>query len=1146
MSGLWRAFVLAGAVLVLAPSAASATTYIVGLAAPPLASYSGGTGQLQATSPAVTGAAHLDVTSSAARRYRDYLDGRQRAALARVPGSTPDVIYDYRVAFAGFAAVLTPAQASALRRAPEVAHVWVDAKRQTQAVDPDDPNQVDAALGGATGDSAGYLGLPHGLWNTLGGANHAGENIIVGVIDTGITPQHPSFADHAAGNYVGANFGAPPARWHGTCDTGQDPKNFQCNNKLIGARYFVGGFGAAHVAPGSFLSPRDDDGHGTHTASTAAGNFGVDPSIGANDLGVDLISGIAPRALVAAYKICWVGGDVADGCTNSDSVGAIDAAVSDGVDVINYSVGGTTSNVVDAVELAYLGASNAGVFVANSAGNSGPGAGTVGTPTTVPWLTSVAAENPARTFTATAHITPPAPAAAFDITGASVTGALGAATPVVDAAASGLLIADPDEAELCFPGTLDPLKVAGKVVLCRRGVNDRIEKSKVVRDAGGVGMILYNPNAAQDTDTDIHYVPTVHVSLADGMHVKQAIAAGATTATIGAGHATLGAPKVLAAFSSRGPQGAVPDLAKPDVTAPGVNILAGNTPDPAPNSGLPAGYLFQSISGTSMASPHVAGAGALLTQAHPGWSPAEIKSALMETANASVSKEDGATAATPFEAGSGEIDPTKAANPGLVLDASTNDYIRYVDSQDPTIFHDGQPPIQPSDLNLASISNAQVPGTFATVRRFTSVDAAPRTWTVAVGVPGFSTSVSAAAFTLAPGATQSLTITAMRTTAPLGDYAYGALTLTSGPTTLRLPVSLRPIAAKAPPVVKLSTALGAGSQALAVTAGYVGQLNGVGFGLAAPDTKAHELVSSDADGAPDPALASASNRIYDVTVPAGAQVLSGRIANADGDAAPNTDLDLYLYYDFDGDGAFTDDEQLDQSASAVADEGVTEVHPDPGKYRFVVVGFTTKDPTSYDWSTWIVNDAVGDDTSGGPGIAVRGDPLATTIGAIVAPSLQWANVDKPALYLGLVTYNDGAGPVAESVVELAKTTDTTPPTPTPTAQPGSSPTPTPAPGPAPPAKPKLTIKVLKVSLDRTHRVLSVKLPLSLGATVSATVKRGSKVAARAGARTLAAGTRTVRMRLSRKLKRGTYTVTFTARRPTYAPVTARVTLRVRR
>ncbi len=210
-----------------------------------------------------------------------------------------------------------------------------------------------------------------------------------------------------------------------------------CNNKLIGARYYVDGFGRNNLDPTSHLSPRDDEGHGTHTASTAAGNYGVDPVIEGNDLGVDVISGISPRSYVAAYKVCWEGNGVTApaGCSTADSVKAIDDAVADGVDVINYSVGSTTSQILGADGYAYLGASDAGVFVANSAGNSGPGAGTVGSPASVPWLTTVGASTLARAFIST--VTVKGASETFTIKGASVTNAL-PDTPLVDSASAGL------------------------------------------------------------------------------------------------------------------------------------------------------------------------------------------------------------------------------------------------------------------------------------------------------------------------------------------------------------------------------------------------------------------------------------------------------------------------------------------------------------------------------------------------------------------------------------------------------------------------------------------------------------------------------------------------------------------------------------
>src|SRR4051812_25392665 len=879
------------AVVPTAHAAAPTNTYIVQLKAAPIASYTGGTRGLRATSPLVTGQRKLNVRSASALAYRSFLAGRQDAALAHVRGAAPKVDYSYRVAFAGFSAELTHAQAATLRNAPEVARVFKDAKFKETAVNPNDATAVDTELQGPSGfgDTAAYLGLTKGLWATLGGPDDAGDGVIVGVIDSGINPDHPSFA--------GAGFTAPPAApvWNGACAVGTDSK-FKCNNKLIGARFYVDGFGQPNLAPDSFISPRDDDGHGSHTASTAAGNFDVKPTIQKRNLGVTAISGLAPHAWVAAYKVCWVGGPgAADGCSNADSVAAIDDAVADGVDVINYSVGGTTSDLIDPVSFAFLGASDAGVFVANSAGNDGPDPSTVGSPTTVPWLTSVGADMPARTFESSATITP-STGPAFQVTGASVTGGLPATAMInaAGAAAPGVPVAD---AERCFAGSLSNA-VSGKVVLCQRGVNPRIEKSEVVKAAGGVGMILYNADPAQDTDNDIHAVPTVHVSNADGVKIKDAIAAGTTTAAITGGTAALGTLGVVAAFPARAPQPAVPDLAKPDVVAPGVNIRAGNPDTPAASTFLPDGELFQSQSGTSMSGPQVAGAGALLKDAHPDWSAAMIKSALMLTANSGVKLEDGTTAAPPFDAGSGEIDPTAAASPGLVLDENTTDYVRYVDTQEPGIITpDPGSPLQPSDLNLASIANGKVAGTFSTQRTFTSVVSTGRTWTAAINVAGFDGSVSPSSFTVGPGATQTLTISALGTTAPLDKYAFGQMTLTDGTVTLHLPVSLRPIAVAAPDTIKVTANQSQGSAPVPLRSGVSGALSALAYGLAAPSTKTGETITTDPAGIPDPGAASASMRVYDVDVPAGAQLLSRRIAHTDRNPHTHTGLEPALVRD---------------------------------------------------------------------------------------------------------------------------------------------------------------------------------------------------------------------------------------------------------
>src|SRR3954454_12752372 len=243
--------------------AAPTHTYIVQLKAAPLASYTGGARGLRATSPQVTGQRKLNTRTVAAQAYRSYLASRQDAALARVRGAAPKVDYSYRVAFAGFAAELTHAQAAALRQAPEVARVFNDAKAKLTAGDPGTAADQFAALDGPSGfgDTAAYLGLPTGLWNDLGGPAAAGEGVVVGVLDSGINPDHPSFAASGSG-FIGPNFGAPPAAWQGSCVPGVDSSGFPCTNKLVGAKFFLDGFGEPNTASDSFLSPRDDDGHG--------------------------------------------------------------------------------------------------------------------------------------------------------------------------------------------------------------------------------------------------------------------------------------------------------------------------------------------------------------------------------------------------------------------------------------------------------------------------------------------------------------------------------------------------------------------------------------------------------------------------------------------------------------------------------------------------------------------------------------------------------------------------------------------------------------------------------------------------------------------------------------------------------------------
>ncbi|MCA1845070.1 MAG: S8 family serine peptidase, partial [Actinobacteria bacterium] len=971
------------------------STYIVELATPPLAAYDGSVHAMAATSPRVTGRP-LDVAAAPARRFRALLDHTQHQVLTTARATGAPVLHRYRNAFSGFAARLTKAEAAGLAATAGVVAVTADPVYHPLAERPGAP--AGSGAGEAVppaalaeplsdrhlappGDDAlgqetpAFLGLPAGIWARLGGPGEAGEGITIGVIDTGIYPEHPSFADTPNGpdgrHYVGPAYTAAPTGWKGTCQSGADFPATACNHKLIGARYFVEGFGAQNLKAGEFLSPRDANGHGSHVAATAAGNYGVEPKIGGYNLGIPAVSGIAPRARIAAYKVCWTGTaatgeDVQGSCMGSDAVAAIDAAVADGVDVINYSVGSATSAVFGPVERAFLGAAAAGVFVANAAGNDGPKAGTIGSPTGVPWVTSVAATTLGRTFESTFTVipglrpggTPGGAPEGVAGTGATLTGGVTAAN-LVDAAAVSGRGSDAEKAALCLPGSLDGAAVAGKAVLCQRGQNARVEKGKVVKDAGGVGMVLANTKPDEDVVADLHWLPAVHVSAADGAAIRALLADGGpggpgvspgqgrreplptVKVTIEGGHPVASPGDRMAAFSSRGPESAVPDIAKPDLGAPGVNILAADTPTPA--TGDRPGETFQIISGTSMASPEVAGAAALLAQLQPTWSPAAIKSALMTSAEPKVVAEDGKRQAGPLDVGSGRMDPNRAATPGLVVDTPVTDYVRYLKGQAPDAVPDSAiTPLPALDLNLPSVSFSRLTGVGSTVRSFTSVDSRPQSWEASVETPaGVVATVAPARFDIAPGATRAVTLSLTTDGAPPEAYTSGAMVLTnaSDGRTVRLPVSVQPVKVGAPASLDVRTADAAGTYPLPVQAGFAGTLTGLGWGLVPPRVAARQTVATAAPARDHPWEASSGVRIVDMEVPAGAQLLAGAVSAVD-DGAPDSDLDLYLFRDT-GTKGFAAGDLVAKSAGPGSGESIAVALPAPGSYRFAVVGFKT-------------------------------------------------------------------------------------------------------------------------------------------------------------------------------------------------------------
>jgi len=589
--------------------------------------------------------------------------------------------------------------------------------------------------------------------------------VIVGDIDTGAWPEHPSFADQG-------NLGAPPAKADGTartCDFGDNPLTpatdvFTCTNKLIGGARFAATYDALNP-PGSatadtYRSARDSNGHGTHTASTATGDIVTSAPV----LGVDRgpLHGIAPGAWLSVYKALGPSGGYA-----SDLTAAVQQAVKDGVSVINYSISGGSNPYTDSTELAFLDAYAAGVFVSASAGNSGPGSAT--TDHVSPWVTTVAASTQTREFDSTLTLT--SGADTLTLTGASITAGVGP-LPVIPASAA------PYSDALCTHAAPAGL-FAGKIVACQRGNNARVDKGYNVKQGGAAGMILFNATLA-DVETDNHWLPAVH--LADGTQFSAFMAAhpGAVTASFTEGQKKNGQGDVMAAFSSRGPGGLG---IKPDITAPGVQILAGMTPTPEGITEGPSGQYYQAIAGTSMSAPHITGSAALVKALHPTWTPGQIKSALMTTAKTTVVKEDTVTPATPFDDGSGRVDLTRAGTPGLTFDETAAN-----------MYALGNDPLSAVNLNLPSIDVPVLPGRVSTVRTATNVTTKAQTYKVTTTAPANSKiTVSPSSFTVQPGKSVSLKIT-ITSSATKGQY-FGQILLTPSRTdlpALHLPVAFIP------------------------------------------------------------------------------------------------------------------------------------------------------------------------------------------------------------------------------------------------------------------------------------------------------------------------------------------------------------------
>jgi subtilisin family serine protease len=935
--------------------------YIVQMVDDPAVAYTGDVNGFNSTKP--LDGENLDRENPDVVKYVEHLDGEHDKALSKAGGGNK--LYDYGYTFNGFAAEMTQAQANKLSSVDGVLQVSPDTLRTMD-----------------TSSTPTFLGLDakKGLWNQLGGVDSAGKDVVIGIIDSGIWPESLSFADTVDqnGNWVSGPgketelVYKPLRNWAALCNLGAAT----CNNKLIGAQYFDAAWGgdAAIAAqfPWEFLSARDYNGHGTHTSSTSGGNHGVHATGPAAIFGD--ISGIAPRARISMYKALWStkDGSTASGRT-SDLVAAIDQAVADGVDVINYSISGTLTNFLDPVEVSFLFAAEAGVFVSASAGNSGPATSTVAHPS--PWITTVAAGTHNRNASGSVTL------GGITYLGPSLASAVVTA-PLIDSIAAGAAGASAGAVSLCFStatngGTpaLDPALVTGKIVVCDRGSNARVDKSLAVQEAGGVGMILLN-TSVNSLNADFHYVPTVHLQVTDRAAVKAYAATLGATATINAAALTFTDPAPFtASFSSRGPLLAGGgDVLKPDMIAPGQDILAAVSPSTA-------GRDFDLLSGTSMSAPHVAGLAALLKDLHPKWSPMMIKSALMTSAY-DVLDGPNTNPLVIFRQGAGHVQPNSAADPGLVFDSRFDDWRNFLKGQKLCNFCFGATPataIDASDLNLASIAIADMAGTQTVTRTVTNVGEKEKYTFSYSGLVGITVAPSVSSFTIEKDKTKSYSISFTTSGAALNAYTGGYITWTGNKGhVVRTPVVIRPVAMAAPSAV---------SGSYNVTFGYTGPFSATARGLVAAQTF-------------DGSINTGQQLTYSVVVPAGTTY--ARFSLFDANVSPASDLDLVV---------FRGTTVVGSSGGGTSAEEVNLINPIPATYTVLVDGFATANPSTFTLFAWVLDGSAA-------GNMIISAPASATVGTVGAINLTFSGLTPGLKYLGSVAYSGIAGLPGPTIVRV--------------------------------------------------------------------------------------------------------------------------------
>jgi len=935
--------------------------YIVVLDDLPLVAYDGRivntperratTTSFEATANKFTGARKLDAKTPESRQYLEFLDERFESfrgeALLKL-GRQLKPVHRYRNAVNGFAVDLSESEVKILRDMPRVRGIGPDEKQRLQT-------DAGPAWIGADIIHSGNAGFPA----------TGGEGVVVGVFDTGINWDHFSFTDPGEGGGPGWDHENPYGEQLGLCSLPEVP----CNDKLVGVYEMV----QDETGVEETTNGNDNIGHGSHVSSVVAGNP-TDLTLNGTPT---QIGGVAPNANLVSYRVCYIDESDEDAgvCQTSAIIRAIDQAITDGVDIVNHSIGSGEAHdpwIPWSSTYAFLGLREAGIFVATAGGNGGPGSGTVGSPENAPWITSVGAATHDRVVASILEnlsggdTTPPdfligqSSNEGVDIRPIVYAGDYGFPLCATGTSESGATCDDNTGASSPFaPDTFN-----GEIVVCDRDTEyGRVERGKNLLLAGAGGYVLADTETSfQDPVLDDLCLPSTHIDREDGDKLRTWLASGTGHTGSISGFGTFyvqEAGDIIADFSARGPNlPPVADVMKPDLIAPGVQILG------ATDAGNANGYIF--YGGTSFSSPHVAGGAALLKSVHPDWTPTMIASALVMTATPDLAIDFDGSEAVLHKRGGGSPRLDLAAKAGVYLDETIENFV----NADPEFAG------EPKTLNLPGLVDSSCSISCSFERTVTDM-AGGATWTVSA--EGFSTEISVSVtpdnFTLSDGASQELTVLVDLDDAEIGEWFFGQVRLTSE----GFPDAVFPLAVLSdlPDEFVINTDSISGWQEFAI--GNLPEMPDATFtsgGLVEP-TFTTENLPQDLNDSPYGSTSGVMTVWH--TVPPDTLWLHAKTLKST--VVDDLDLDLYVGLDSNGNGIAEESEELCASFSPTEVELCDIFTPAAGDYWILVQNWVPTglyDPDRTDDAT-LKSAVVGKNTNSrltasGNGIIPAGDP----------------------------------------------------------------------------------------------------------------------------------------------------------------------------